>query len=149
MLIQTTRALEVNIAKFLIILIIPITIISVLTNCTSPADKVEIIEISNQKSTKNINISKMAPGQVALQATVIKINKLKSKTVLSILVENVLEYGAATPPIANSSNLIVFVSEDMLAAKVNNNDSITVIMRHILPGPGEENNINWQILRFK
>ncbi len=149
LLIQTTRALEVNIVKFLIILIIPITIIPVLTNCTSSADKVEIIEISNQKSTKNINISKMAPGQVALQATVIEINKLASKTVLSILVKKVLEYGSATPPIANGSKLIVFADDGIFNIQVHNNELITLVMRHILLGPGEEHDMNWQILRFK
>ncbi len=140
--------MEVNIAKILIIAIIPLITISVF-NCTSSSNKTEIIKIKEQEDYKNINFSTIAPGQVVLQATVIETNKLESRMILSILVKKVLEYGSATPPIANGSNLIVFADESMLSAQVHNNELINVVMRHIQPGPGEENNTNWQILRFK
>ncbi len=145
---QIKSALEVSIANFLIIAIIPLITISVF-NCTSSSNKTEIIEIKEQEAVKNNIRFAIAPGQVVLQATVIETNKVESKLILSILVNKVLEYGSATPPIANGSNLIVFANESMLNAQVHNNELINVLMRHIEPGPGEENNTNWQILRFK
>jgi hypothetical protein len=136
-------------AKFLIIAIIPLIIIPVLTNCTSSSNKTEIIEIRDQEGVKHNDISALAPGQVALQAVVVEINKLESKTVLSILVKKVIEYGSATSPIANGSNLTVSVNNDVLTGQVHNNKLITVVMRHIPPGPDVEYSTNWQILRFK
>lgn len=135
--------------KFIILFIIPLIILPVLINCTASSNKTEIIEIKKQEDYKNINFSAIAPGQVALQATVLEITKLESKTFLTILVEKVLEYGPASPPVANGSNLIVFADESMLRTQVHNNELINVVMRYIEPGPGEENNTNWQILRFK
>ena len=131
--------------KILLLSIVFLIIIPVLINCTSPSKKPEIIESRDKLGN---DISTIAPGQVVLQATVIDINKSESKTFLSILVKKVLEYGSATPPVANGSNLIVFVNDVNLNAQVYNNEFITIVMRHIPLGPGEENNTNWQILRF-
>jgi hypothetical protein len=147
-LTQIKSTWEVSIANFLIIAIIPLITISVF-NCTSSSNKTEIIEIKEQEAVKNNIRFAIAPGQVVLQATVIETNKLESKLILSILVKKVLEYGSATPPIANGSNLIVFANESILNTEIHNNELINVVMRHIEPGPGEENNTNWQILRFK
>ncbi len=129
--------------KFLIKMFIPLIIIPILINCTSSSNKTEIIEVKAHEGVKNNNRPAIAPGQVILQATVIETNKLESKIILSILVNKVLEYGLATPPIANGSNLIVFADESMLNTEVHNNELINVVIRYIQPGPGEENNTNW------
>lgn len=136
-------------ARHIIKVIIPLIIIPFLINCTSSSNKHEIIKINEQEAIKNINISTIAPGQVALQATVLDINKFESRTIINILVEKVLEYGSTTPPVANGSNLKVFVNDSELTAQIHDNELITVVIRHIRLGPGEEHEVNWQILRFK
>ena len=132
--------------KYLMMLIIPLIAITIIINCTSSSKKHEIIKISEQE---DINVSTIAPGQVALQAKVMSINKYESKAVLNILVKKVLEYGSTTPPVAKGSNLKVFVDDIAFTVQVHDNELITVVMRHIPLGPGEEHDMNWQILRFR
>ena len=136
-------------SKFFIMVVIPLIIIPLFVSCTSSSNKPDLIKIRDQESVKNNDIFALAPGQVALQATVIDINKLESKIVFSILIKKVLEYGAATPPIANGSNLVVYVKDGALNKQVHNNDLITVVMRNKPIGPGSKNNTSWEILRFK
>ena len=118
-------------------------------NCAPSCTNKQTHEMENEDSVKKYDFSSVAPSQVKVQATVLEIGKIESITLLTILIDKIIEYGQGTPPLAKGSNINVSLKVPTEIDKIKKNHTILALMRKLPIKPGNENNAKWEIISFK
>lgn len=103
--------------------------------------------IGEKRIYKQLDLPKLYPGTVLIEATVIKVEDNINS--LFLVVDRILGSGHSTPNIAVGEKINVSVNNEVLEGRIKDKDSLKVILKYSLQKVGKKRVNSWKIINIK